>query len=178
MKKIAFMCLVSLLAFSGVAQASIDNTRMYGEFTGTLTDVDGPRSVNITLGDDPTQHYADGADLYIYVAPNAENWGTQWTDSDGDINNFMGALSPLENAFTFTDSGPSWSTLGLVSFANDMMSFILTGSSMGIDNSGHFYSSTLSGDWERSATPIPGALWLLGTGLVGLVGLRRKADHR
>lgn len=27
---------------------------------------------------------------------------------------------------------------------------------------------------EVSATPIPGAVWLLGSGLVGLVGLRRK----
>ncbi len=28
---------------------------------------------------------------------------------------------------------------------------------------------------RTSATPIPGAAWLLGTGLVGLVGLRRKS---
>ncbi|QJB55338.1 hypothetical protein [Pseudodesulfovibrio sp. zrk46] len=29
---------------------------------------------------------------------------------------------------------------------------------------------------EASPTPIPGAVWLLGSGLLGLVGLRRKFD--
>ncbi|QJB55313.1 VPLPA-CTERM sorting domain-containing protein [Pseudodesulfovibrio sp. zrk46] len=29
---------------------------------------------------------------------------------------------------------------------------------------------------KTSATPIPGAVWLLGSGLVGLVGLRRRAN--
>lgn len=177
MKKVIFICLMTLFVFSGIAQASIDNTGMYGDFTGTLTDGYGPRSVNITLGNDPDQHYADGSDFYIYVAPSKDNWSTQWLDSDGDLNTFMASLHPVENAFSFTDSGPAWSTLGLITFAGDMMSFVLTGSSMGIDNSGTFYSSPVSGNWERSATPIPGAFWLLGSGLLGLVGLKRRSGQ-
>ncbi len=28
--------------------------------------------------------------------------------------------------------------------------------------------------WELHTVPIPGAVWLLGSGLLGLVGIRRK----
>lgn len=34
-------------------------------------------------------------------------------------------------------------------------------------------ATTVSGSFAR-ATPIPGAIWLLGSGMVGLIGLRRK----
>lgn len=30
----------------------------------------------------------------------------------------------------------------------------------------------------RADTPIPGAVWLLGSGLIGLVGLRRRFGHQ
>lgn len=38
-----------------------------------------------------------------------------------------------------------------------------------------FETDTRLGRWSAAPTPIPGAVWLLGSGLVGLVGLRRKA---
>ena len=45
---------------------------------------------------------------------------------------------------------------------------------------GRFWARNISDDWNTNATymnpvPIPGAVWLLGSGLMGLVAVRRKA---
>ncbi|MBG0789922.1 MAG: hypothetical protein H0S80_05415 [Desulfovibrionaceae bacterium] len=39
---------------------------------------------------------------------------------------------------------------------------------------GRYYQGVMEFTSNPAATPIPGAAWLLGTGLMGLVGLRRK----
>jgi len=36
------------------------------------------------------------------------------------------------------------------------------------------YGDTYLGVWVTTAVPIPGAIWLLGSGLIGIVGVRRK----
>jgi hypothetical protein len=48
-----------------------------------------------------------------------------------------------------------------------------------VGNGADVYYGALSteskvGSWEYTVVPIPGAAWLLGSGLIGLVGLRRK----
>lgn len=44
------------------------------------------------------------------------------------------------------------------------------------NNDPTFYEFTFSGDvaYIAEAVPIPGAVWLLGSGLIGIVGIRRK----
>jgi len=36
------------------------------------------------------------------------------------------------------------------------------------------YHATNTGAWVTSNAPLPGAVWLLGSGLIGIVGIRRK----
>lgn len=49
---------------------------------------------------------------------------------------------------------------------------------LSFDNLG---AGTLFGDWQTNANltvvPLPGALWLLGSGLLGLTGLARRKKH-
>ena len=80
------------------------------------------------------------------------------------INNLLGSLSQYSLAGTL---------LGYGSFAPDGSSFDVTVGTL--DATG--IRSLLCEDCTETyvkATPIPGAVWLLGSGLVGLVGLRRR----
>ena len=45
---------------------------------------------------------------------------------------------------------------------------------LGWDGSKEIYGPAVSGAVEVNATPIPAAAWLLGSGLLGLAGIRRK----
>jgi hypothetical protein len=46
---------------------------------------------------------------------------------------------------------------------------------MGTPNDSSFSSiRVLSGDVFNTPVPLPAAIWLLGAGLIGLVGVRRK----
>ena len=44
----------------------------------------------------------------------------------------------------------------------------------GLDPDCHFYNKGITFTLETNAVPIPGAVWLLGSGLLGLVTIRRR----
>jgi hypothetical protein len=104
------------------------------------------------------------------------------------------ALSGQNDDYRFDyslDGGTTWSNNPVVYTGGDgttgvWATFILS-SIVGANNISNFAfrfvnvdlsaASTLTTDWvlvEGTAVPIPAAAWLLGTGLIGLVGLRRK----
>ena len=46
----------------------------------------------------------------------------------------------------------------------------------GFDPDCHFYNNGITFTVETAAVPIPGTLWLLGSGLLGILGIRRKQN--
>jgi hypothetical protein len=65
------------------------------------------------------------------------------------------------------------SPIGYGIFAADGESFDLTMGSLSLDGLQAMLCDNCTETYTK-ATPIPGAVWLLGSGLVGLVGLRRR----
>jgi len=171
MFRVMLVCFSTILLSTSLAFATVDNTGMYGVYTGTLFSTAASTELTIEIGDDISHHSLSGTDLYVYVAPDTASWGGVWTSSSDWIS-YFGVNTGFADSVVFAQDTADWLTSGLVTFDN-ALSFLLTGSihyKYGSGNIGtHFYSGTFT-----RATPLPGALFLLGSGLLGLAGIRHR----
>ena len=78
-----------------------------------------------------------------------------------DVLNLVSGDHSLEVLLTWLDKIPSGEPWAGYSAAGDF----------------EVQSVKLSGDYSAAAVPIPGAMWLLGSGLLGLIGIRRKRNY-
>ena len=147
-----------------------------------------------------TLSFTTGASLAPWVWGGGSNSSIQLyggVDLDGNGSIGTGDISAgtllLSGQFGFADVsyyGNEFHITG-ASFTDEKNSDLLNHYGLPlVDYSGHFNisfsasygkvgdaftsSSLLSGDVTNTPVPIPGAVWLLGSGLAGLVGIRRK----
>ncbi|BDQ33785.1 hypothetical protein [Pseudodesulfovibrio portus] len=173
MKKAIFstFLMVSLLFVSTVASADYVET-VYGDgdydfvevnwthtYDGSVT---GPFKATLSIWADDVDSAADGwaAEVdKVYLN------GTYLGDllSYGEFDNNRPAGVPENLSLTVFDITP------YLAGVMDLHIEVFNGAS---SYAMEFISSTL----RVSPTPIPGALWLLGSGLLGLIGLRRKMN--
>ena len=141
--------------------------------------------------------YLDGGAWYAYVPDGLfdYSWARGWTDGDGDSNRYQGVALGSQS-FLFLNSSYTWSTLTsldwstsgavqaninanqlrwltavTITFDDAFNSFVMSGWAK---NKGETSLVAVNEIFTRRATPIPGAVWLLGSGLAGLVGMRRR----
>ena len=75
----------------------------------------------------------------------------------------------------FVNSTTGWDLINVPAFTatTTTSTITFTGLRSGLD--GYFgYLDNINVDGKANNVPIPGAIWLLGSGLIGLAGLRRK----
>jgi len=114
-----------------------------------------------------------GASLTIAIG----DWlFTHDQDNTGSPGNPQVQLFPDGNprGFSFTsDLGADFAAWSRFYINGESVSFESTGNE-GVHGTLNFRDGVIVTDPGASAVPIPGAVWLLGSGLLGLLGLRRK----
>lgn len=154
-------------SFSTVIDPVSDPSIVKSSFGGAVTagEASAPYGVTLTALD-PSHGVIDG-DLIteMHVATVSNNGGTTLTNmgldlgpdfsySDSDMTKIIGALNEQGNG----PSGGPWNHLQID------LNFSLSPGDLAV----------LTGRADINAVPIPSAIWLLGSGLIGLAGFRKK----
>lgn len=193
MKKIYSAVLLSLLfsfAFVTLSWAStytftppspyedLDDLDHYKYYTWGLNwDVPaGEVVVGANLFFDDIRNYNDSDnDLYVHLLDSVAVGVAIFTDNQGGGDNFAGdgvLLNHWQNLpSTAQDITYNFSAAELVSLS----SYLADGNfGFGFDPDCHFYNNGITFTVETAPVPIPGAVWLLGSGMLGLLVVRRK----
>ena len=156
----------------------------------------GAPIITDATGDSLASPNNGGTDIWkLYYANNGVNnyfrMDIAGTISTSDYANLYGIVLNSSNPADPSSIGavafPLFGTLTMIPYGSPGTDFLRTGSTLewSIPNSElsgafTFYGITLSTRAQgfiadtTTATPIPGAAWLLGSGLVGLIGLKRR----
>jgi hypothetical protein len=126
---------------------------------------------------------------------------TVFINSFGTVNYFSTSFASIESIdFSSVSDFPSGALQPLVSFSGNSMDIIacpngFSGGNCGFSDASGFYlsnppgigvaagdglgNSTFesfnAGNWTLTTVPTPAAIWLLGSGLIGLIGMRKKS---
>ncbi|MFH2066757.1 MAG: VPLPA-CTERM sorting domain-containing protein [Pseudomonadota bacterium] len=131
----------------------------YDEQISAISNMNAPGDLYYGLD---AWHIADGADLAIfsnYPAEAFEIFNPTWIDGNGNMS-WLGRVGGDGGGNDHVSIGVNY---------NDINGAY----NIGIDIVSDDGSYELLGAWVTTSVPIPGAIWLLGSGLIGLVGFRR-----
>ncbi len=197
-----FLIAAGMLAFGSVASATTIQTLDFS--TGTLPNGQSPAGkivydnngtdvigTDITIGSLIVEGSTNGSDgSYVADAVLTFNTSNGSIGIDGDVpgfvpqtNLFRGSIS----SWSFTDGGvdiffvegSSGVDAGLLTtFGLDNGVFSFVGFSLESANGNVLSTDLLLTETNRniSTVPIPAAVWLFGSGLIGLVGVARRKD--
>ena len=178
MKKILFFCAVGLvLIFAGSAGASLIGDIVTVEHKTNSRTIFGPQDTVVTDGTadtvavmTPSHNYDVNVDAYSINVDFVSN--LSWSP----IYNFNGlVVSSLDDSSGNSLQGVSIDTnmsgwdASRLAFTDDQVLFNWRALSFTTDT---YFNASL--DFGQNPVPIPGAVWLLGSGLLGLAAVRRK----
>ncbi len=187
-KGIFFVCLLSLLLFASNASADLYSFNLIyanEELNGGAMDNYATVTVNLTAQDQATITFGSLDDYRMQnrlgVQVNAFVFGvSNWTDGGfvnqknfskfGDFNVSFDKIGKTTSfSFDVTNNSTShWTQADQVLHINDWGYLAVAHIVPQQGNSGY-----AAGD-GKSVVPLPGAFWLLGSGLIGLAAIRRR----
>ncbi len=205
-KILSGFCLLSFLLFgiAGVSQAALTiiGTASYnGSDYNLIYDADGPSGPITWL--DYSHSEAQWVDQIVWAATLGQyltveldpgytttiDWSVGWRLPSAGTNpqkgysqttSEMGHLFYEENILEFTElfgsgywSGTAYASMGGLAWDFYMADGHQNYSGMMVES----YGLAVRSGGTVSAVPIPGAIWLLGSGLLAMVGIRRRKHH-
>jgi hypothetical protein len=124
-----------------------------------------------------TSYEVDTLYLWDYYSHSPKNWILNFFDGTNATGSNLGAVN-----FSILPGAIHTSTLHEVNFSNfsNVMSISLGNTTTSVSdnpspNSGVGLSEVHFGGNNISSVPAPAAVWLLGSGFIGLVGMRKKS---
>ncbi len=187
MKKHLFLCLIlclettnaaSINNFSGGYDVSNWSQSLNG---GTIDTSGAPNSIietssNLDPGFMTNNKSADTDFTIASLGSGLVNFGWLYNTSDWDSSyDPFGSL--LNGVFTqITVDGISTSQSGAASF-NVLAGEVFGFRAHSIDSAFGAATTTISNFSAPAAVPVPAAVWLFGSGLMGLIAMRKKPSH-
>ncbi len=182
MKKQPLLLFTFLLVFLvGTASADLlgDRSDLYGDWTGTITFTDlvtgasFDQSLAFTVGSDGTQVQGPTTG-YFYFPTTGNMWTGTFPDGSGGQAYYNAGVASGDVFSFYAGVFGSWSASAIFSVASDLMSATLFDGNASWLSGSTYLAYALTGTFSKVHTPIPGAVWLLGSGVLGLLGFRRK----
>lgn len=147
-----------------VTNPLVNNTFPYNEMTAAI-------SVRLDQSSAGDTFYYKGEGKQVWYDETNISWsGDYWLDIDGFDRNLDFSVGLSVVSYISPDHPAQ-----TINFANTLSYYVseLTdrnGNALSLD----LMSSTSGTDYTQSNVPIPGAIWLLGSGLIGIAGFRKK----
>lgn len=129
-----------------------------------------------TLFFDDIRNYNSGPnDLYVQLLDSASNGVVVGTDNQASGNYFANQGIQLYHGINLSNTAQDIKVIFNSGQISTLLDYLKDGNfGLGFDPDCHFYNDEITLTLNTVNTPIPGAIFLLGSGLVGLAGLKKK----
>lgn len=125
--------------------------------------------------DNIRNYNSDPNDLYVQLLESANNGVASGTDNQASGNYFENQGIQLYHGIDLSDTSQDIDVIFNTDQISTLLDYLKDGNfGLGFDPDCHFYNDGTILTVNTVHTPIPGAIFLFGSGLIGLVGLRKK----
>ncbi|MGB5749811.1 MAG: hypothetical protein WBM69_22735 [Desulfobacterales bacterium] len=125
--------------------------------------------------DNIRNYNSDPNDLYVQLLESANNGVASGTDNQASGNYFENQGIQLYHGIDLSDTSQDIDVIFNTDQISTLLDYLKDGNfGLGFDPDCHFYNDGSILTVNTVHTPIPGAIFLFGSGLIGLVGLRKK----
>jgi len=137
----------------------------------------GERIVGAWLFMDNIRNYNDGPnDLWVHLLEGATAGVTVGTDNGAGGDYFAGQGTLLEHWVDLSDSPQDITYIFTNYDIIDLGLYAVDGNfALGFDPDCHFYNDGITLTIKTTHLPVPGAFWLLASGLIGLVSIKSRS---
>jgi hypothetical protein len=127
--------------------------------------------------DDVRNHNSGLNDLYVQLLDSASNGVAVGTDNQALGNYFANQNQGIQlyHGVNLSNTAQDIDVIFNTGQISTLLDYLNDGNfGLGVDPDCHFYNDGITLTLNTVNTPIPGAIFLLGSGLVGLAGLKKK----